>query len=133
MDELIAEYHPGATEPAVVIALSLAALWLTVGGYLILRTIARLTPFTLRRFLIHVFCLVVLVAGVRPLESLVVRGYYRLTRNPWASIVSAQLVQQSWLPYVIASSILLALFIVIFVRALLASRPANPRASKAHA
>jgi cytochrome c oxidase assembly factor CtaG len=123
MDELIDRYHPGATEPAVVIALALATLWLTVGGFLILRTMARRTPFTLRLFSIHVLCLVLLVGCVRPLESVVVRSYYRLTHNPWASIVSAQRVQESRLPYVIASLVLLLLFIVTFLRTFPTRRP----------
>jgi hypothetical protein len=129
MDDLIESYHPGAAEPAVVIALALATLWLTVGGFLILRPIARRTPFTWRLFSIHVFCLVVLVAGVRPLEALVVRAYYRLTGSPWASVVSPRLVQQSWLPFVVASLILVVLCIVTIARASLAPRAAGPRIS----
>ena len=125
MDELIASYHPGATEPAVVIALVSATLWLIVGGFFILRAIARRTPFTLRMFSIQALGLVLLVAAVRPLEAVVVRAYYRLTHSPWAGIVSAQLVQQSRIPYVIASLVLLLLFIVTFIRTFLGPRSAS--------
>jgi hypothetical protein len=130
MDELIATYHPAANEPAVVLALSLAALWLTLGGVFILRTMARHT-FTLRLFSIHVLCLVVLVAGVRPLEALAVRAYYRLTSSPWAGVVSARLVQESRLPYVAASLVLLGIAIASMARAFLFPRATSPRVPKA--
>jgi hypothetical protein len=131
--DLLASYHPGATEPVVVIALALAALWLTVGGFFIVRTIARRPPFTWRLFALHVTCLAGLVLGVRPLEALAVRAYYQATHSPWATVVSAELVQQSWLPYVIALLVLTVVFVATSLRAFARLQAARRRATETHA
>jgi len=104
------DYHPGRGDPGVALALVLAVLLLSVGGYLILRPSVRGSALSWRLLLTQALGLITLIVTTRLLVAATVHTAFQLSHHPQASIVCAHWIQQSPLPYLVAVVSLLLVF-----------------------
>jgi hypothetical protein len=121
----LADYHPSINEPAVILALALSTLVLVAGGFLIFRPVARGATFSLRLLAAQLAGVAALVLCATLVESVVVRSYYVVSKNPNAGLVCSQWVQRSPLPYVLALPLIAVLLLLTWRRGVRAGRAAR--------